>query len=1110
MNKQITTTTSTIALAISSALSFSTLANELSLAPNQPSKLNTQLNVQQKAIQTNTERRIYIVELESAPVATYEGGVKGLAPTSNKITGAKKLNTQSKPSQAYRKFLKEQQRQLLASTKLNNRVKYDYQWVFNGMALEMSAAEAKRMASMPGVKSIALERHETLNTDSGPQWINAEVIWGNSPSNVPHSQGEGIVVAVLDTGINADHPSFAPITSDGYQHINPLGSGNYVPGSYCDVADASFCNDKLIGAWSFVPFDANYPSPEDSDGHGSHTASTVAGNHLSAEIYAPTTSMTRAISGVAPRANIIAYDVCIETCPGSALLAAVEQVVIDASNLPNGIHSLNYSISGGSNPYNDSVALGFLNATAAGIYVATSAGNGGPGASTNGHNAPWVGTTGASTHTRVLANSLIDMSSDTDSLADINSVGFTSGYGPAPIVYAGDYPTNNGSSNDTQPAQCLEPFPTGHFDGQIVICDRGTIARVAKGANVAAGGAGGLVLANLAAQGESVSADAHFIPGIHVGVSDGDTLKAWVASVTNPVASISGFSAQDDEQSADIMADFSSRGPNNRLDIIKPDITAPGVSILAAVNTNDPSAPAEFGFLSGTSMSSPHHAGAAAILSAARPDWSPYMIRSALMMTSDNSMVRKEDGVTPADAFDMGAGRIDLSRAVEADLVLDESPLNFFGANPDEGGDPKTLNIASMQDSQCLATCSWTRTFTNVTAHTVHMDLTTQSHGDASFSVSPSHLKVKAGETATVTVTADTRFASGWQFGQVNLNRDGDGPDLHLPIAVKAIDTTAAGVLSKTVSQPQAQIGDTLSYVIQINNGPYTDVINLSDHIPEELEVVPGSESAVIDGGSTLTPFTIEGNHASWSGTLNTSGLAVNASPAPFGYVSLASLGVNPFGCPGNCDDGGTILNVPSFTYNGEQYSSVIWSVNGTLEAGISSMLATSASNTNMPSSAVPNNLLAPLWMDLNMGVNGDGAEWRVAVLSAGPDQYTVYEWDNVPKFGDAANRYSFQIWVLNGPTQGIWFAYAQLGDLSTATVGAENYNGTLGSSYWYKGTGTTPMIGTDLRVESVAGGTATFSFDANVKNCTDGFANIVEVDHDTKQDKAMAATSCN
>ena len=357
-------------------------ADELQISTIQPTQIAFSAN--------NTTGNTYIIQLVEPAIAVYEGGIEGFEATSANANGKKKLDAKSKKAKKYQQHLKNKQQRVLkeAGGKLNRNLapKYEYQHAINGFALELSAEEAKMLSAMDGVLSVQKERFEQLLTDVGPQWIGAEHIW-NSNSDGP--KGEAMVVAVLDTGINSDHPSFADIGGDGYDHTNPLGTGVYLPGSYYATVDASFCNDKLIGAWDFVASDGTVP--EDNDGHGSHTASTAAGNVVNgATLIAPTTSASFNISGVAPHANIIAYDVCDDGCPGSALVAAINQVIIDASNLPNGIAALNYSISGGGDPYNDTVELGFLAAVEAGIYVAASAGNSGPAASTVAHLGPWV------------------------------------------------------------------------------------------------------------------------------------------------------------------------------------------------------------------------------------------------------------------------------------------------------------------------------------------------------------------------------------------------------------------------------------------------------------------------------------------------------------------------------------------------------------------------------------------------------------------------------------------------------------------------------------------------------------------------------------------------
>ena len=166
------------------------------------------------------------------------------------------------------------------------------------------------------------------------------------------------------------------------------------------------------------------------------------------------------------------------------------------------------------------------------------------------------------------------------------------------------------------------------------------------------------------------------------------------------------------------MADFSSRGGNNTVpDVMTPSVTAPGVSIYAAYSDqqfghdNTGTAPADFAFLQGTSMSAPHTAGAGAVLKSAHPTWTPDNIRSALMLTAVTD-VRKEDGTTAADFFDMGAGSIRVNLATQTGLVMNETAANYTAANPEEGGDPKTLNIPSVANASCVGLCDWTRTVT--------------------------------------------------------------------------------------------------------------------------------------------------------------------------------------------------------------------------------------------------------------------------------------------------------------------------------------------------------------------------------------------------------------
>ncbi len=710
---------------------------------------------------------VYIILLEGAPLASYRGGVPGLEATNPAARGENKLDAKSPASLAYLDYLAQQQAVFISMMELlldrPVEVIYQYDAALNGMAVRITSQEAARVAAWPGVINVQAETIDYPDTDTGPTWIGADTIWDGSavPGGVG-SYGEGVIVGILDTGINSDHPSFADIGGDGYNHTNPWGAGNYV--GYC-VSTPSFCNDKLIGAWSYV---SETVTPEDSNGHGSHTSSTAAGNFVDVSYPFPSGYvLNTTISGVAPHANIIMYDVCTASGCGSAgSTSAVNQAVLD------GVDVINFSISGGENPYYSSVELAFLGATDAGVFVSTSAGNNGPTAATVAHRSPWVATVAASTHNKLYANSLVSMSGGGTPPANMNGQSISTGVGPRPIVYAGNYGD----------ALCLNPFPAGTWTNEIVVCDRGTNARVDKGANVLAGGADGFVLANDILSGDSLVADPHYLPAIHITYDDGVILKAWLASGSGHTATITPTTSDLTPANGDIMASFSSRGPNTTFDVLKPDVTAPGVAIFAASLNGQ-----EYTFMGGTSMSSPHNAGAGALLSAVHPEWTPSMIKSALMTTANIDNLRKEDGTTPADPFDVGAGRDDLTNAALAGFVLDETTANYQAANPSTGGDVRTLNLPSMYNSFCEGTCTWTRVVSSTQDATVTWTAGFDAPAGMTISVEPASFDLAAYATQQITITVDVSALTigDWAFGTLTLTpSDTDIPTAHMPVAV--------------------------------------------------------------------------------------------------------------------------------------------------------------------------------------------------------------------------------------------------------------------------------------------------------------------------------------
>ncbi len=253
--------------------------------------------------------------------------------------------------------------------------------------------------------------------------------------------------------------------------------------------------------------------------------------------------------------------------------------------------------------------------------------------------------------------------------------------------------------------------------------------------------------------------DNHVIPAIHIDNVNGNALKAWLASGADHVATIDGAGPpSSDATLADWMADFSSRGPYTGQDFLAPSVAAPGDNIFAASDNG-----AEFAFLSGTSMASPHVAGSMTLLKQIRPDWTDAEVLSALMTTGVTSLL-KEDGVTPADPFDYGGGRAQLERAVNAGLLLDESIANFEAADPALGGDPSQLNVGAMVQDACLSSCSWTRTV-RATRDSSWLAL---GEGDVPVTVEPQEFSLSAGETQVLTITADVSEAAvgEWFFAQ--------------------------------------------------------------------------------------------------------------------------------------------------------------------------------------------------------------------------------------------------------------------------------------------------------------------------------------------------------
>lgn len=738
---------------------------------------------------------VYIVKMYDLPVARYDGRISSYAATRDALRHRAGVmspaNVNTAPVTQYRQYLKSRQSAALSAVpSIKTPIRHQFTDSINAFSIKLTQKQAAALAQLPQVAYVQRSQLRPLLTDRGPEFIGAKTVWdGGSSSGVPY-QGEGEVVGMLDTGINTDHPSFAATGDDGYTVTDPLGSGHYL--GDC-ATGASTCNDKLIGVWSWPVITDTYQgirpaSGEDYNGHGSHTASTAAGDVVyNAPLVGsvlgdghgtPTGFTFDRVSGVAPHANIIAYQVCLPVagCPDEAVLLAVDQAIAD------GVDVINFSIGGGERyPWTDPLALAFLSARAAGISVAVAAGNAGPNFYTLSNSAPWYLSVAASTDDRVLdiPQKVLTLTGDAGTtVPDFASASYTTYGGISAAGITGSLV----NAADFGDELCANPFPPGTFDAtQIVVCKRGTNARLAKATNVQAGGAGGFVLVNAGYPDDQddQTNDVYPLPGIQLHSWDGQALLAWMAdggAVHDATISATTITRSLDPAMGDTLADFSSRGPSSTFEgSLAPGISAPGVGIFAAYADEHPfntdaALSRDWAIESGTSMASPHVAGSMALVRQAHPDWTAAEVQSALQMTASQTVTYGGNSYTtpkPAGIYRAGSGRVDVLAAVNSGLVMDETAPDFEFADPNNGGDVQQLNLPQLVDSHCRDVCSWVRTVTatrdgtwTVGVGPWEYDRWTTGLGEISqngikFEAYPSTFTLHAGESKSILLRAD-------------------------------------------------------------------------------------------------------------------------------------------------------------------------------------------------------------------------------------------------------------------------------------------------------------------------------------------------------------------
>ncbi|XP_059283821.1 subtilisin-like protease SBT1.8 [Lycium ferocissimum] len=572
----------------------------------------------------------------------------------------------------------------LSSTTSESTLLYSYDTAYPGFAASLDPNEAEQLRQSDDVVGVYEDTVYTLHTTRTPEFLgldNELGLWaGHTPQEL-NNAAQDVVVGVLDTGVWPESESFNDI---GMPDVPSRWKGECESGP--DFDPKKHCNKKLIGARFFAKgyrmsssAFTNQPrqpeSPRDQDGHGTHTASTAAGAPVvNASLLGYASGTAR---GMAPRARVATYKVCWPTgCFGSDILAGMDRAILD------GVDVLSLSLGGGSGPYyRDTIAIGAFTAMERGIVVSCSAGNSGPAKASLANTAPWIMTVGAGTIDRdfpafaVLGNG-----------KKLTGVSLYSGNGMGKKMVALVY--NTDSSGSLCLPGSLDPK---NVRGKIVVCDRGTNARVEKGLVVKEAGGVGMILANTVESGEEMVADSHLLPALAVGRKVGDFVRQYVKNEKNPMAVLSFGGTVVNVKPSPVVAAFSSRGPNTVTpQIMKPDVIGPGVNILAAwseaigpTGLEKDTRRTEFNIMSGTSMSCPHISGLAALLKAAHPDWSPSAIKSALMTTAyvrdaTNSPLRDAEGGQLSTPWAHGSGHVDPHKALSPGLVYDIAPSDYI------------------------------------------------------------------------------------------------------------------------------------------------------------------------------------------------------------------------------------------------------------------------------------------------------------------------------------------------------------------------------------------------------------------------------------------------